>query len=375
VRCVDIASHGSIVARANRRAALHARSIIGLLPPGLEAFVLLEEDVLSALEVSDDLVQLSLLVDERVVLHLPVGLLLFKVEEHFVAASIGLFQPALSIPKLSLERLLVLQKLRLEICDFLLLLLASHHEFVLEDQLILSELVELGLQAHLLAVSLSLGEVESLVELLVFFVESLDLPLKFILKSLVRVMHLFDLVLELGFEGLSHVGLAALKFVLGREPSLLELLQGLLEAALGVIEVSLVLVLLLLEELELSLPEGLVLLMLRVSLHQLSIELLDLLLELQNSLSLSIAVVHGLASTIVQVVDLALQVGDLLTQLLLDLPLLLLEASVALVASHKIGSEVLSFLMKPGFKFFDSVLPAFAFLLPQLLLRLDSLQL
>ena len=72
------------------------------------------------------------------------------------------------------------------------------------------------------------------------------------------IKHLLDLSLVLILKHLQDGLLVVLRLLLVLVASLLELLDGLLELPLGLNEVSLVVVLLLLEEHDLSFPEGLV---------------------------------------------------------------------------------------------------------------------
>ena len=141
------------------------------------------------------------------------------------------------------------------------------------------------------------------------------------------VKQVADLGTVLAFQDADESLLGVLLLVLVDGASLLQLLQGYLKLLLRFNQVLLVCLLLLLEEVALALPEGLLSIIVALHIEQLLLKLLHLPAQLHDILCVRcIAIVEGGPCGRVQGVQLILQLRHLVLVRLLLPPLLLLEA-------------------------------------------------
>ena len=168
-------------------------------------------------------------------------------------------------------------------------------------------------------------------EALILVFEPLAFGRELSLHGLMRLKHLFDLVFVFVLNHFDQSIPVVLILVLCAVASLLQLLQGDLEFPLRLDQILFVVLFLVLQELALTLPESLVLVIRRLKVRELSLQILHGSFELHDGLCLCVAIVVSLSSARVKILNLSLVLLNLLLVLSLLLPPILIKSGIILL--------------------------------------------
>ena len=171
---------------------------IHTIPPkrltlSLKPLILLEKNIFFPFKISNHIFQLSLLINNVVIFHLPPGLFLLKIKDHLASLGVCLLGLPLSFVHPLLVVLLVASRLQVLCLRFVLQFLLKLIDFVLEHAFNLAMVFESCLKVLDFNLGVSLGNGELLLVELVLLFEFLSAAVVFRLERGVGVDHFLDL--------------------------------------------------------------------------------------------------------------------------------------------------------------------------------------